>query len=195
MDFPAIALIELNSIATGTRAADAMVKKAPVEIVRVGTIQRGKFLVLIGGSVGAVDESYREGLRVGGETVVDKVFLPEVHPTVRDAVLGKRQVEPYDALGVIETANVAAVVEAADAAVKGAVVTVMEIRLGDGLGGKGLAHFTGKVHDVEAAVEIGVARIRDRQIWIREIVIPSLHEDMARKIGDSTRFRRLRSEE
>jgi len=195
MDYPAIALIEFNSIATGTTAADAMVKKAPIEIVRVGTIQRGKFLVLIGGSVAAVTESFREGLGVGEDTVVDKVLLPEVHPTVRDAVLGKRQLGEYDALGLIETANVAAVIEAADAAVKGALVKVMEIRLGDGLGGKGIAYFTGKVHDVQAAIEIGVARIRDRQIWIRETVIPSLHEDMVGKVGDSTRFRPVRSKE
>lgn len=189
MEHPALALIEFNSIATGTTAADAMVKKAPIEIIRAGTVQRGKYLVLIGGSVAAVEESFREGLRVGGDTVVDRVLLPEVHPTVRDAVLGNRQTGEYDALGLIETANVAAVIEAADAGVKGADVRIMEIRLADGMGGKGLAVFTGRVEDVEAAVEIGVARIRDRQTWVRETVIPALHGDMVKKVEDSTRFR------
>ncbi|MCK4548066.1 MAG: BMC domain-containing protein [Candidatus Eisenbacteria sp.] len=189
MEQPALALIELNSIAVGATAADAMVKKAPIEIIQVGTIQRGKYLILIGGAVAAVEESFDEAIRVGGDAVVDKVMLPAVHPTVRDAILGKRQKGKYDALGVIETANVAPVIDAADAGVKGAEVRIMEIRLGDGLGGKGMALFTGKIHDVEAAVEIGVARIRDRRIWIQQTVIPVLHEDMIRKIGDSTRFR------
>jgi microcompartment protein CcmL/EutN len=189
MEHPALALVELNSIAVGARAADAMVKKAPVEILRVGTIHRGKYLILIAGSVASVEESFAEGLRVGGDAVVDRVLLPDVHPTVRDAVLGKRQIEAgYDALGVIETANVAAVIEAADAGVKGAHVTVMEVRTGDGLGGKGIVLFTGKVHDVEAAVDIGVSRIRNRQTWVQQTVIPILHEDMAGHIAETTRF-------
>jgi microcompartment protein CcmL/EutN len=61
--------------------------------------------------------------------------------------------------------------------------------LGDGLGGKGLALFTGAVHDVQAAMEIGVSRVRDRQTWIQQTVIPILHEDVARKVAESTRFR------
>jgi microcompartment protein CcmL/EutN len=195
MDQPALALLELNSIAVGASTVDAMVKRAPIEILRVGTIQRGKYLILIAGMVAPVQESMDEGLRVGGDAVVDKVLLPEVHPTVRDAVLGTRQIETYDALGVIETANVAPVIDAADAGVKGADVAVMEIRLGDGLGGKGIAFFTGKVHDVEAAVDIGVARIRDRQIWISQTVVPILHGDVVQKIGKSSRFHPRPNEE
>ncbi len=182
MEHPALALVELNSIAVGMKTADAMAKKATVEFLRVGTIHRGKYLILIEGSVGAVEESFAEGLRVGAEAVVDKVFLAEVDRTVRDAVLGHRQTGAYDALGVVETANVAAVIEAADAGVKGDNVKVMEVRLGDGMGGKGIVFFTGKVHDVEAAVEISVRRIRDRRTWVEQTIIPILHEDMASRV-------------
>ena len=45
---PAIAMLELDSIAVGTRVADAMIKRAPVREIRVGTVQPGKFLVLVG---------------------------------------------------------------------------------------------------------------------------------------------------
>ena len=41
---PAIALIELSSIAAGTYAADRMVKRAPVELLHAGTVQPGKYL-------------------------------------------------------------------------------------------------------------------------------------------------------
>ena len=41
MTVPAsIALLEFDSIALGTRAADAMVKKAPLAAFRAGTISR-----------------------------------------------------------------------------------------------------------------------------------------------------------
>ena len=92
---PAIAVFEFDSIAVGTCTADAMVKKAPINAFRIGTVQPGKYLVLIGGSVADVDESRREGLRIGGERVTDEIFpARRSHPGVcghRRAAAGKRR--------------------------------------------------------------------------------------------------------
>ena len=89
--------------------------------------------------------------------MLDSVFLPGVHPHVAD---GGRHAsagpQPVDALGIIETRTVAAAIAAADAGIKGAEVNLVEVRLADGLGGKGLVFFSGLVHDVEAAVRIAV---------------------------------------
>ena len=60
---------------------------------------------------------------------------------------------------MIETATVAAIIEAADAGLKGARVRLVELRLADDLGGKGYLLFDGPVSEVEAAVEIGSGRI------------------------------------
>ena len=188
--YPAIALVEFESVATGTTAGDAMVKTAPIDLIHAGTIHRGKYLVLVGGSVASVTESLVAGLRVGAGAVLDHVLLPHVHDEVHDAVFGKRRDDPYDALGIIETETVAATVRAADAGVKGAQVHVKEIRLGDGLGGKGLVLLTGMVADVEAALEIGTGVIADRPGGLWTTVIPALHEAMVRQTGESTRFRR-----
>ncbi|HUU85605.1 MAG TPA: BMC domain-containing protein [Phycisphaerae bacterium] len=188
--YPAIAIVELDSVATGTTVGDAMVKAAPIDRIHAGTIHRGKYLVLVGGSVASVEESLTAGLRVGGESVVDHVLLADVHEEVHDAVFGKRRDDTFDALGIIETETVAATVRAAEAGVKGALVHVKEIRLGDGLAGKGLVHFTGAVADVQAAIEIGTAAIADRRGGLWTTVIPALHEEMARETGESTRFRR-----
>ena len=49
-NLPAIALIELGSIAAGTFATDKMVKRAPVELMHAGTVQPGKYLILVGGA-------------------------------------------------------------------------------------------------------------------------------------------------
>jgi microcompartment protein CcmL/EutN len=185
---PAIALIEFDSIATGIRAGDAMVKRAPITFLRTGTVQRGKYLVLIGGDTASVEESLEAGLAVGGDAVVDKVYLPRIHPTVFQAVQGNRQVGEYESLGVIETSTVAAIIRASDAAVKGASVTLLEIRLANGLGGKGVALVTGEVADVEAAISIGTSVIQEPELWIRSTVIPSLHSEMESNIGVNTRF-------
>ncbi|MFV2071815.1 MAG: BMC domain-containing protein, partial [Thermoanaerobaculales bacterium] len=54
---PALALIDFGSIAAGIEAADAMAKRAQVAVLRAGTVQPGRYLVLIGGSVADVEES------------------------------------------------------------------------------------------------------------------------------------------
>ena len=186
---PALALIEYSSIAAGMQAADAVVKKAQIRVLRVGTIQPGKFLVLFGGEVGDVEESLAAGRQMGGEAVIDFVYLPVVHPEVVESVTGFRRPQPIDALGVIETSSVASTILAADAGVKGAEVHLVEIRLGDGLGGKGIVLYSGLVADVEAAVAIGVGVLRRPEHLVRQVVIPQLHPEMWANVSDSTRFR------
>lgn len=186
---PALALIEYNSIAVGMQAADAVVKKAQIRVLHVGTIQPGKFLVLFGGEVGDVEESLGAGRQAGGDSVADYVFLPVVHPEVVQSITGLRRPQPVDALGVIETTCVASTILAADAGVKGAEVHLVEIRLGDGLGGKGIVLYSGLVADVEAAVDIGVRVLRRPEVLVRHVVIPQLHPEMWANVSDSTRFR------
>ena len=185
---PAIALIEFNSIATGIRAGDAMVKRAPITFLRNGTVQKGRYLVLIGGDTASVEESLEVGLDVGGNTVADMVYLPNVHATVFAAVQGARQLNDYESLGVIETSTVASVIRAADAAVKGAAVTLLEIRLANGMAGKGLALVTGEVADVEAAIAVATDVIGGKDRLMSSTVIPSLHEEMETNIASGTRF-------
>ena len=186
--YHAIALIEYKSIAIGVKAGDAMVKKAPIAMLKAGTVHRGKYLTLIGGSVASVEESFREGLDVGGVTVVDKVLLPDVHEQVLEAITGFRQKIEAESLGVIETSTISATVAAADAAVKGAAVTIIQIRLGDGLGGKAFTIVCGKVEDVETAVEIGTGAVSDRNIEMFTSVIPKLHFNMIQEIDTDSRF-------
>jgi len=117
------------------------------------------------------------GRAVGNEAIVDTVFLPDIHPEVVSALRGERSFGDGEALGVIETRTVAGVIEAADAAVKGATVTAAQIELADGLGGKGYVLLGGVLSEVEAGVAAGVAAITSRQL-IASVVIPRLHDEM-----------------
>jgi microcompartment protein CcmL/EutN len=186
---PALALLEFSSIAAGIEAADAMVKRAPIDVIKAGTVQPGKYLVLIGGEVADVEESLTAGREIGGTTCVDFVYLPQVHPEVVEAIGGGRVPESKDALGIVETTTVAAAIHAADAGVKGAEVRLVEVRLADGLGGKGVVLFSGLVADVEAAVEIGVGVLEQPDLLVRRVVIPLLHPEMWENVSDATRFR------
>ncbi len=185
---PALALIDFSSIAVGIEAADAMAKRADIDVIRAGTVQPGRYLVLIGGTVADVRESLAAGREVGGGSVFDDVFLPHVHAEVVEAIGGGRVPDATDALGVVETTTVAAAIRAADAGIKGAQVRLVEIRLADGLGGKGIVLYSGLVADVEAAVEIGVGALGSPRLLVRKVVISQLHPDMWENVSDATRF-------
>jgi microcompartment protein CcmL/EutN len=184
---PALGLLELDSIAAGIAAGDAMAKRAPIDVIRAGTVHPGRYLVLVGGAVADVEEALDAGRESGGGCVLDVVFLPNVHPDVVAAMRGVRGEPAGEALGVVETATVAAIIEAADAGLKGARVRLLELRLADDLGGKGYLLFDGTVADVEAAVEIGTARIAGSPglVWR---VIARLHAEMAENLAADARF-------
>ena len=186
---PAIAIVEFDHIPDGMSATDAMLKKAPIAFVKCGTITRGRFLTLIGGTTASVDEALREGLAHGGGAVLDHLFLADVHPRVYEAILGRRTPGGAGALAIIETDTVAANVRAAEAGLKGTPVDLLEIRLADtGLSGRGLSVYQGTLPDIEAAIEIVTRDVGQSGGEIRHRVISAPHEALIRQIDASTWF-------
>lgn len=169
----AIGIVETSSIAKGYEVADALLKRADVQIVVNRTICPGKYMVLIGGDVDAVNASIETGLKVGAHTVVDHFIIPNVHPEVFPAISGVEHLPEIKALGIIEGFTVASVIEAADAAVKTAEIKLINIHLAMAIGGKGYVTLTGDVGAVQAAVAVGAAVIEKKGLLVEKIVIAS----------------------
>jgi len=187
--FPAVAIIEFRDIPSGIQSTDAMLKKAPIAFLKNGTITRGRYLTIIGGSTAAVEEAFEEGIYWGGNDVLDKVFLPDVHPDVFSAMFGKRAKTGDGAWAIMETASVSTNVRAAEAALKGTPVTLIELRLADdGLAGKGLSIYEGDLHDIEAAVDIASAFMERSGVGCSYRILTSPHEALGRQINGDTRF-------
>ena len=180
--YSAIGLVEFNSIARGIEAADAMLKTAEVQIVRVGTICPGKFMVLVAGEVAAVQNSVGVGQRIGADKVVDDFILPNVHPSVFPAILATTSVTKLEALGVIETFSVASTITAADAAAKAGPVELIEIRLAVGLGGKAYVTLTGEVAAVETAVETGSKQAMETGMLVAKTVLPAPKKELSQSL-------------
>lgn len=185
---PAIVLLEFDSIAVGIEAGDAMAKRAPLQSLHTGSVQPGKYIILAGGEVGDVEEARAAGREKGSRALVDEIYLPEVHADVVTALTGGRRPAVGEALGIIETRTVAATIGASDAGVKGATVTLLEIHMADGLGGKGYSLFSGDLADVEAAVEIGVSNLPQPGLLVARVVIPRLHPEMLTNLVDHPEF-------
>lgn len=190
MSDPAIALLEFDSISAGIVAGDAMVKASPIGSIYAGTVHPGNYLVLVSGDTASVEVALATGTNAGGDRLTDSVFLPDIHPDVTTAIVGGdvNASLSEEALGIVETSTVAAVIDAADAGVKAADVVVSSVRLADGLGGKGYVLFSGFVAEVEAAVEAAVDRTAPHRALIRSDVIAQLHEEMAENLGEQLRF-------
>lgn len=174
---PAIGLLEFDSIVAGIVAGDAMAKASPVSSLYAGTVHPGRYLVLVGGDTAAVEIALESG---GTDTMVDSLFLADVHPAVVAAITTPEVAARIDddALGIVETCSVASAIVAADAGVKAAEVSLPALRLADDLGGKAYCLLSGAVADVEAALERAVLAAEPSGKLLRSAVIPQLHQDM-----------------
>ena len=187
--YPTIAVIEFASIADGIYCTDALLKKAPIAMLKSGTVSRGRYLIIIGGSTGSVEESLNEALALGQSSVLDHAFLPDVHLSVHDAVLGQRELIAQDAVAILETDTVAANVRAAELALKGTEVRLIELRLAEyEMSGKAISLYNGELYQVEAAMTLAGDFLRGRKEYAHHRIICQPHETLTKQLADGTRF-------
>ncbi|MFH0734061.1 MAG: BMC domain-containing protein [bacterium] len=173
MEMNSIGLIELSSIAAGMLAADIMLKTSEVTLILSRSICSGKYMVLIGGDVAAVQTSVDAGIRNLDYAVIDSFVIPNVHADIFPAISGNNKVDNLESLGILEAYSVASLIEGADAAVKASNVKLIEIRLAMALGGKAFCTLTGEVAAVTSAVDAGAYIIGQRGMLVNKVVIPS----------------------
>ena len=181
MKEPAIGMIEYKSVARGIYSCDAMVKKAPVRIIETHAVCPGKYITIICGEVADVDESMKAGIETGKDMVIADLFLPRVHESIIPAMAGAVKIETFGAVGIIETFSVVTCVLAADIAAKATPVQLVEVRLANGLGGKGYFVMTGELADVEASLEAAKAFAAKEGMLAAAELIPSPHPDLIAK--------------
>lgn len=182
MTMNAIGLIELSSIAAGFETADAMLKAANVNILLARSICSGKYIVMIGGEVAAVQSGVDAGAAIARGSVVDSFVIPNVHHDVFPAIAGAGKTEMRESLGIIESFSVASLIEAADAAVKAANVKLLEIRLAMALGGKAFLTMTGEVAAVQSAVDAGAKIVASKGLLVNKVVIPGPRPELLTEV-------------
>lgn len=178
MDKNSIGLIELTSIAAGMQAADIMLKTSEVELILSRTICSGKYMVLIGGDVAAVQSAVDSASSQVDFAVIDTFVIPNVHPDIFPALSGHSSVENLQALGILESFSVSSLIEGVDAAVKSSNVKIIEIRLAMALGGKAFCTLTGEVAAVQSAVDSGASLIGAKGLLVNKVVIPQPRKEL-----------------
>ncbi|MDR0993085.1 MAG: BMC domain-containing protein [Verrucomicrobiota bacterium] len=187
--FPAFACIEFGSVPAGIFAADALLKRSPISMIRSGTIGAGRYLILVAGTTASVEEAHEEALYHGGLQVEDSVFLPDIHPALHQAILGNTRRMGEGPIWVLETPTVACNLQATERALKGVAVELLEFRAGDPrMNGRGLSILQGDLYDLEAAQEMALAMLETRGIPVQHRILTSPHESLLAQLANSTRF-------
>jgi microcompartment protein CcmL/EutN len=177
----ALALLEVASLARGVVVADTVAKRASVELLECAPVSPGKYLILFAGGVAEVEESQAAGVKAAGESLVDRLFLPQAHalllPAIRAGARGVAHQEAEEPAGLIELLSVAAALRCADAACKAADVQLQLLHLARGIGGKAWFVLRGGLESVEAAVLAATQAAGDGLLAGAEI-IPRPHQTL-----------------
>lgn len=168
----AIGMVEFSSISRGIYAADQMVKKSEAQVVTATTVCPGKYIAIVHGDVADVEESVEIGVEEADSFLVDSIIIPNVHPGVFPAITGATAPEDIEALGIIESYSLSAMIIAADAMLKCADLEPLELRLGTGLGGKSFFTYTGEVSAVHNGDDTGREVLGEKGALLNSEVIP-----------------------
>jgi len=173
-----IGFLELNSIAKGIYVADAMLKAAEVDLLRASANCPGKYNILISGELAAVNTSVEVGAELGGTNVIEQLVIARLHPEVIRGINCSVMPDELNALGVLECYSITSSILAADCAVKASNVTLIDVRLGTGLGGKSFVVLTGDTASVTEAVECGAAAVSENGMLLSKVVIPNPRKEI-----------------
>ena len=187
----ALGCIETKGLVGNIEATDAMLKAADVEFIGSDTIGAGLTTVIVTGEVGAVqaatDAGQEAASRVGELFCVNVIarphtdlarIMPPKGPAVgKSAKDAGEQVPVNSALGMIETNGLTAAIQAADAMLKSADVSLVgQEKIGAGLV---TVFVQGDVGAVKAAVEAGqTAAMRIGEV-VSAHVIPRPHTSVS----------------
>ena len=174
----AIGLVEVKSVAKGIKVTDEMLKSAGVFLIQSGAVCPGKFVTIVGGSLSNIQASVDRAASVAEDALIDKFVIGRLGEKVFEAMCGTANVKERKALGVVETFTAASAILAADAAVKTANVSLIEVRVARGMGGKCFVTMTGEVSDVKAAVEAGAKIAAKDGVLIGTEVIANPHPEL-----------------
>lgn len=178
---PALAAMELATIARGVVVLDGMAKRAETTIVAARTLSPGRYLIVLSGEVAEIEEAVGAGAERAEEDLVDRIILRDPHSALLAGLENRLSPRLGESLAIVETTSVSSALAAIDRALKDADVELVELRLGAGLSGKGVFTLTGALHMIGAArAAIGEAIRPERLVRVEVIARP--HPDLPRHL-------------
>ena len=168
----ALGMVEYQTVSAGITATDLMIKTANVEVIQSSVVCPGKYITLLAGELSAVTAAIDAAKIQLGEKMTDSFVLGNPHADIFPAIYGGSPVENAKALGVLETFSTPAIIVAADTAAKTSDVSLVELRIARGMGGKSFMLLTGDVAAVSAAIGAAQKQLSEEGLLLDCSVIP-----------------------
>jgi len=166
----ALGIVETSSIGKGIELSDLMVKSAQINIEFASPVCPGKYLIIVSGHVGEVEESIKVIKEKDGN-ILNATIIQNMHKELLNGLNKKYNYSTIEALGILELTSIASALKALDTALKTAYVRLVKLRINT-IGGKCYFIITGDVSSVHESLEHGVRVINNKKI-LSKVVIPS----------------------
>jgi len=180
-----IAVVEFKSISRGLIVTDAMLKAANVSLVLGTTLCPGKYLTIVEGDVAAVQKAQDTADRLGGRQVLSSFVVSGINDEVIGAISGNTAKPLKDSIGIIESLQMANLINAADISLDSAEVEIVELRLGKGCGVNSFYIITGDLASVNEACGSAVSFLSERGALLAFRVIANPDKDLLRWLEPS----------
>ena len=112
-------------------------KKSLATIKIAKAVTPGKFLIIFTANIAEGEESFNIALEQAESKLIDSLFIPQAHFALIPAMSGIFQSNNGESIGIIETKNISNCINATDIALKFADVSLINMQLAKGIGGKG----------------------------------------------------------
>ena len=180
-----IAVMEFKSIPAGIQVTDSIIKAAQVNLLLSTTLCPGKYLTVVEGELDALDTSRKVAESEGGRHLFSCEVIGGIDMRVIDAIAGRVSPLPLGAVGIVESLQMAPLINSADIAVDTAEVEFMDFRLARGCGVNSFYVITGQLSAVQEAVGQASAFLAEKGAMIADKIIPNPDRQVLRWLSSS----------
>lgn len=168
-----ISSIELSSIASGYQVINNMYNNAEITLIKAELVEPGKFLIISYGDEANINEAHKAGITVSGGHLLDSELIYNIDNQVIETIDAFNTHVDIDSIGLVETTSCTSTLYCANKIKKELDVELLLIKLKAPLNGKGFFMFSGRLSEVEVALETSITYLSKKNCLYSSELIPN----------------------
>lgn len=184
-EYSNIAVLEFKSVSRGIQVTDSVVKASNVNLVLSTSLCPGKYLTIIEGEIDALETATEVARNEGGRHLFSDMVIGGIDMKVIRAIGGKLADKPLGAMAIIESLQMAHLINSADIVIDSADVEFLDFRLARGCGVNSFFVITGTLSAVEEAARNAEEFLGERGSLIGKRIIANPDKEVVRWLKSS----------
>jgi hypothetical protein len=154
------ACLEMRSSARGYLILNTLTRGEGVQVLEATPVDAGRFMILVEGDQAQLAKVIDEIQRRGSQLLIDLAFITNPHAGLKSSIYSLETHPLEEALLVVETETASRAIAIAHTLMSEHDVRTIELKVGRGLRGTGLAFFTGSMNAMTQAKKIAEDLLR-----------------------------------